>query len=164
MLDQSYRLEFGPVGPSVPADFMSAHRTGASFGIRAFLDRFAGRRSGPGDAQAAPAGHGPARGSGEGGDPALRARAQAACRAVSGAGDRALDPALGVMEAEILRLRDAVQAYGETLKSIEVYAADDTARAAARAALRTRPRRLHAAPSVPRLAAGRADRARSEHG
>jgi hypothetical protein len=155
MLDYSYRLELGPVAASVPAGALWPKRAPAAPapGIRRLIDRLAGRRNAAGSAETGPDGAG---GDRPGSDPALRAQAQAAYRAVTGAGDRALDAALGVMEAEILRLRDAVEAYGEALKSIEVYAGDDSARAAARAALRARPQRLQAAPPVPRHTAGRA--------
>jgi hypothetical protein len=168
MLDYAYRLEFGPVMTSVPTDPPMWSRTPGArtspLGIRGLINRLAGRPSEPVPAETETSRDARDRAAAAGADAALRARAEAAYRTVSGAGDGALDAALGVMEAEIGRLRDAVQAYGETLKTIEVYAGDDAARAAARAALRARPQRLRAALPVPRQITGRGERARPAHG
>ena len=110
-----------------------------------------GRAAVPAERAAAPAGQtGP-----ETGSSALRAEARAAYRAVEGgAPEAALEAALGVMERRIAELRKAVLAYGEGLKTIEVYSADDASRAAARTALRAAPERLAVGAPAPHFAYG----------
>ena len=91
---------------------------------------------------------------------ARRAEAHAAFRSVATPGHAAIDAALGVVEAEVARLRRTVLAYGEALKEIEVYGGCAEARRTAAKALRRAPERLTAAPPVPHL-----DHiARSHHG
>jgi hypothetical protein len=91
---------------------------------------------------------------------ARRDHAHAAFRTVEGGEQAALDAALGVVEAEIARLRQAVLVYGEALKAIRVYGPDEETREAAAAALDRAPERLRTAAPVPhadRAAAGPAD-------
>lgn len=91
---------------------------------------------------------------------ARRAHAHAAFRTVEGGEQAALDAALGVVEAEVVRLRQAVLVYGEALKAIRVYGPDEETREAAAMALRRAPERLRAAAPVPRAeraATGAAD-------
>ena len=85
-----------------------------------------------------------------------RAQAHAAFRTVEGGEQPALDAALGVVEAEVARLRQAVLVYGEALKAIQVYGPDEETRVAAKAALRRAPERLRAAAPVPQLDRGSA--------
>ena len=85
-----------------------------------------------------------------------RAQAHAAFRTVAGGEQPALDAALGVVEAEVARLRQAVLVYGEALKAIQVYGPDEETRVAAKAALRRAPERLRAAAPVPQLDRGSA--------
>jgi hypothetical protein len=80
---------------------------------------------------------------------ARRAHAHAAFRTVEGGEQAALDAALGVVEAEVARLRQAVLVYGEALKAIRVYGPDEETREAAAAALSRAPERLRAAAPVP---------------
>lgn len=82
----------------------------------------------------------------------LRAEAHAAFLSVEGEPRRALDAALAVMERRIATLQQAVGCYGEALKTIQVYAADETSRTTARAALRATPEKLAAAQPVPHFA------------
>jgi hypothetical protein len=86
-----------------------------------------------------------------------RAEAHAAFRIVQGSEQAALDAALAVVEVEVARLRGAVLAYGEALKSIQVYATDEEARDTAATVLRKVPERLRASPPAPRF-----DRPQSE--
>lgn len=83
----------------------------------------------------------------------LRAEAQAAFRSVDGSSEAALDAALAVLERRINALQQAAGCYGEALKTIQVYSADEASRATARHALRAAPERLAAAQPVPHLAA-----------
>jgi hypothetical protein len=78
-----------------------------------------------------------------------RAHAHAAYRTVEGGEQAALDAALGVVEAEVARLRHAVLVYGEALKAIRVYGPDEETREAAATALSRAPERLRAAAPVP---------------
>jgi hypothetical protein len=80
-----------------------------------------------------------------------RTQAHAAFRIVQGAEQAAVDAAIGVVEAEVTRLRRTVLAYGEALKAIQVYGPDEETRKTAAAALRRAPERLRAAPPVPQL-------------
>jgi hypothetical protein len=82
---------------------------------------------------------------------ARRAEAHAAFRSVANPGHAAIDAALGVVEAEVARLRRTVLAYGEALKEIEVYGGCAEARKTAAKALRRAPERLTSAPPVPHL-------------
>jgi hypothetical protein len=82
---------------------------------------------------------------------ARRAEAHAAFRSVATPGHPAIDAALGVVEAEVARLRRTVLAYGEALKEIEVYGGCAEARKTAAKALRRAPERLTSAPPVPHL-------------
>lgn len=109
-----------------------------------------GKPAAPAERAAAPGTAGP-----ELGSQGLRAEARAAFRAVGGgAPEAALEAALGVMERRISEQRKAVLAYGEALKTIEVYSADDASRAAARHALRAAPERLAAGAPAPHLGYG----------
>lgn len=152
MLDYAYMTVLGPAasplagGSALPGRAVPA----PAAGIRALLARLVERRSL--ERRDPPANAAP--GAGEPVNPALRAWAHAAYRTVAGAGEPALDAALAVMEDEIVRMRGAVLAYGEALKSIQVYANDDDARRTAYAALRARPERLAAAGPVPAEPAG----------
>lgn len=80
---------------------------------------------------------------------ARRAHAHAAFRTVERGEQAALDAALGVVEAEVARLRQAVLVYGEALKAIRVYGPDEETREAAATALSRAPERLRAAAPVP---------------
>ena len=87
---------------------------------------------------------------------ARRAEAHAAFRTVASPGHAAIDAALGVVEAEVARLRRTVLAYGEALKEIEVYGRDPSVRSTAAAALRRAPVRLEAPRPVRHLPRGTA--------
>ena len=83
----------------------------------------------------------------------LRAQAQAAYRSVEGAGPAALDAALAVLEAEIARLSDTAEAYGEALKrSAPTATTPPSGRWRRR---RSMPSRCRSAPQVRCRASGR---------
>lgn len=83
----------------------------------------------------------------------VRANAHAAYRSAEVAGAGAVDAALDVAEREIRRLRQAVETYGEALKTLQVYGKEAEQRAIAAQALRAVAVELKSADPVPHLKA-----------
>lgn len=131
-------------------------RAGLNGAVRQLFGRIAPAAAGPASIrrpavwETAEAGHGDTATP----DARRRADAHAAYRAVQDAEPAALDAALAVVEAQIVRLRRTVLAYGEALKEIEVYGADPAARSTAAAALKRAPERLGTPRPVPHLGSG----------
>jgi hypothetical protein len=82
----------------------------------------------------------------------VHAEAHAAFRSAERGGTGALDAALAVYEAEVLRWRTAAEAYGEALKAVRIYSRDPLLRSTAAAAMAATPMPMRRAQPVPKLA------------
>lgn len=83
----------------------------------------------------------------------IRANAHAAYHSAEVPGTGAVDAALDVAAQEILRLRHAVETYGEALKTLQVYGKEAEQRAIAAQALRAVTVELKSAAPIPHLRA-----------